>query len=398
MKETAFRSLIIAALALSQVLGACAGNSPGPDAKVDVSTLSEGFRLTLSQAVKPPVHLTFLDDQLLIVSSVDGIGSPLRDSRANKSSQPLHLTLDFFTREPKALHYGGNLRFNVSSSTEGVEGLSDGRFVVNSESDVLLYSKDRALLRRAPVEDICGLDKPFSSDSMWSTSVHVGSYKAGLLNVSRQQFVKGQDISDNGGNLACWFSLDDLRPIAKMTGQSWFGATSAGDMEYFAGPEGYTTSFSARGRQLVIPPADCQSGSQYGDWRVSSLIHFEGSIAVVCKEALQVNDRGKIFKVKLPRNGNKLPTLRSSAWSAPVVAVVAGTIRVPLAQGSFRVNSRIEVVNFMTGGTRFFSTDESEVGPLYTGGLLEIALSPSGRTLAVLSGSILSVYDTEIAQ
>lgn len=111
----------------------------------------------------------------------------------------------------------------------------------------------------------------------------------------------------------------------------------------------------------------------------------------MCTGKLVVERQDKQESVKLSV-ARALPTILTDAWSAPVLVLVSGEVKVGR---TFRETVKYELVNYKTGEIAYLPQLKTEAnGQIFTGQVSAIALSPTGRYLAVLHGSHLALYAT----
>ena len=111
----------------------------------------------------------------------------------------------------------------------------------------------------------------------------------------------------------------------------------------------------------------------------------------MCTGKLVIEKRDMQQSVKLSV-ARALPNILADAWSAPVLVLVSGKVKVGR---TFSNTEKYEIVNYETGEIAFLPQLKTEAnGQVFTGQVSAIAISPTGKYLAVLHGSHLAVYAT----
>jgi hypothetical protein len=394
MKSLRLRWILLLYLEVSRI---AASAQSAPVASIDVAKVSSPYAAAV--ALRPfaaPVAVNFLGEDILVVSSVDGIDTPTSAALQDRLIPEMHLTLDFFEVAKDGLRYSGRLRLPTDSSGSGISTLRDGNFLVSVGSRILKYGKDRSLLQEAAVEDICGLDERLPADFPYTVHLFTGSDEVAVANLVRvrlgsKAYKQPGPRIVGGDSHYCWFSVADLKPLKDLrsSGLGTGRATAHGMTLYLAFP-GHTKSVTPEGITEVPIPAGCKLPDGITDLRITYLLRAEKAVAFGCSPG----------KLRISRNGiadetislgNGLPYVETDAWNAPIlIASTKGNLRG--GAGRFSAKQQFIIVNYDTGTYQKMPMLKWTVqSTIYSGTPFAIAISSDGRSVAQLSGPTLSV-------
>lgn len=354
--------------------------------QLDLSQVSSPYSRVISGGAgraRAPIGLAFLGEKQIAIISIDGIDSPSFAVRQHRERKKLHLTVDFVRIEVHGLVADGQVRFPTETIDPGLAAFPSGRFAVTAGRRVFLYDEQRRLVATKTVEEVCGFD-PWPADALYRAGIISTSNRMGALSLSRE--VLGPDLHPTAGSegYSCWFSNADLSPIAK--GKHAFAAGSARD-----------TEISITGRQVITPngvedrPVKCEDPVPLiHDWGITSLLHAVPASAYTCRFGEIRIQEGGTTRIKKLRQRKRGADVVAEAWHAPILAVAQGYTWV--GQDGFRHETQIEVFNYQTLKTILVSSfDDLSPPPIRFAAVQAYALSPSGQSMAILRGPMLTV-------
>lgn len=392
---------VVAIFFFGSSLSASGPDYSQPGASLDVTKVSTELRDASSKIVTK-LDVEFLGENELVVMSVDDIGSPIWAARDSRPVSALHLTLDFFQLEENRISRVDQLKFETDNSQSRVRALPSGAFVVTAGKNVYAYDSSRYLLARKRVEEICKLDAELPANTLYDIYLYSASEQIAVVNLTTGHFgenirypVVGPRPFYYDQSRFCWFSTHDLAPVRQAVSPKSFPNATAWEDSVYMETGGMSFQVSEAGTREVFPTADCALRRKYAvDTRFLYPLRAERGLAYPCNEKEFAIERdGKVERIPT-RKAWPVPVILTDAWSAPLLLLDYGSVRVGLG-GSITTTSTLELMNYRTKKTYSYPALKTAIpsGVTIMGGS-HFSLSPSGRLLAVLKAGILSVYRT----
>ncbi len=356
---------------------AVAGDSfKRPIAEVNLVEISTAYRSAYG-----PLHssarLEFVGEDRLAISSLDSVAFP-KDGVMPDST--FHLTIDVFKIENRGIRLIYGLPLDTVTSDSSVAALPSGRLLVNTGRKIQVFDSSLRVQAEASAEHVCALDAEPNRTVAYRIFLFPASERTGVIGFEKPWYrTIGKAFPVTGHT--CWFSTDDLRPIAK-TNAVVAQSGTARELLFSVGP----FALSPKGREeLSIPKTEaCDAKPQFPEFH---LLHAEPASEVFCRQGFISILRGdNATDIRIP--GSKRWAMGAQAWNAPLAIFFGGVLKFSLLGGGVSENSNTRLVNYDTGAS-------AEL-PKPKGNGLEhriYALSPSGGHLAILDGSQLSIYD-----
>jgi len=382
------------------LLGSAFAATPKPIASIDVATENDAFQKSESRFV-----LSFPSTDHIAIISTDG-RFPARQTAPDEAH--LHLRIDFLWLSGNRVQEDGHLEFPTNSENSGAIFLSSGRLLVNDARDLMLFDRDRALIRRKPIEEVC--QRSFSKLALLSATLIPGSDKVAVLRIN-------EHFGESWGKIDEWWKYSNVPPKREVVNYEDFCWFSTDSLELLA-RGGYAPSGEYKPQrdevvpqllQTVMTPKGVQKidslcdPSKFGFSDRLFILHAREGIAISCEPGqITIQLHGNTRSKKLQKNW---PTgIAAEALNAPILLASQSHFRVGLF--SFGpAHDQLEVFNYEDMRTLLvlpLRTRSLESSPNVSvlGGSqrkyavlpLASALSPAGENLAVLDGPTLSVY------
>lgn len=363
-------------------------------AEIDVAEVSAPYRAALQIAKGFPanVKLSFLGEDRIGLSSMDGSYAP---SFGHVPTRKFHFTVDVFELKTASLKQASQLQFDTETSDARFAALPSGKLLVDTGQAISVLDQSQHVSVERSAAQVCGsptgldLNEPFRT-TLLAASENVAFVS--LVRAGRSVPPDGPPIPiDNGW--ACWFSTADLSPIAQARSRRASGPTAARDLLVYLD---YSWSLTPHDQHpLSIPPSvECNVPELDRRFPKFFLLHAEPAEAFrCCKGRISIKRGDQISTVTL--KGAEEWYFRTDAWDIPLAIFVGGNVHARLFGGGFTGTTKARVVNYRTGESALLPELKISVPTgVYAGQTLQYAISPNGHYVAVLHGSLLSVYAT----
>jgi hypothetical protein len=346
-------------------------------------------------------HINFGSDSELAISTVASDETPPKTQEEDQN-RPKHLFVEWYTLRGASLVPTRQDKFDAASVHDSITMFPSGRSLVNANRRISVYSAGHQLEVGKPVEDVCGKEAVQPEGSFYDSYALATSDEFGVTNLLWQHPTKKGFVDEHhvvhptktpaSDSFYCWFKADDLHPAGTIRVVS-FPLTSAFDLNAYSGQPGFTESITPSGSRKVSPPSGCEQPAGMIEMRRPYLLRSGYGVATMCTGKLVIEKQEKQESVKLSVF-RALPNILTDAWSAPVLVLVSGEVKVGR---TFNETERYEIINYKTGEIEYLPQLKTEVGvQIFTGEVSAVAVSPTGKYLAVLYGSHLALYATNL--
>lgn len=363
-------------------------------AEVDVAKVSAPYRAALQIAKGFPanVKLSFLGEDRMALSSMDGSYSP---SFGHIARSKFHFTVDVFELKAGTLKQANQLRFDTGTSDARFAALPSGRLIVDTGQMISALDRSQSVSVKRSAAQVCGSPTGIDLNEPFRTTLLAASENIAFVSLARA----GRSVPPDDPPIAidkgwgCWFSTAELRPIAQARSRRVSGATAARDLVVYLDSSWSLTPDDQH--PLSIPPSvKCNVPELDRRFPKFFLLHAERADAFrCCKGTISIKRGDRISTIAL--KGAEEWYFRTDAWRVPLAIFVGGSFHVPLLGGSFTGTTKARLVNYRTGASALLPELKINVPTgVYAGQTLQYAISPNGQYVAILHGSLLSVYQT----
>ena len=345
-------------------------------ARVDMAEVSPAYRSNLERSAPLPakVGVSFLGENRLVVSSMD------RHSHFD-------LAVDALDFGRTRLTLAGQLTFSTHASDAKLTTLPSGELIVNIEDRIAVLDAALRVRAEASAVKVCGSPEGLDPAQPFRVTIQAASERVAYLGIVP---VEAGGRTPDGW--ACWFSALDLKLIALARSKHATDARSAHDFQVDTIVNGSSSLTPTGERRLLLPQfANCNISEMFPTF---FLLHAQGASVVPCrKSAVSILLGEQIQNISL--KGSRDWNFETDAWDSPLLIVGGGNLHIVYPEGSFRGVAKAVLVNYRTGSfARFPDIQINAPPPVYGGQTVAYAISPSGHYVAVLCGSMLTVYET----
>jgi hypothetical protein len=355
-----------------------------PFATIDVASTSEPFAAALSKARQRGfrVRLSFVAEDEVAVTSV------------NRSvEETTQLTVDFFSVVPRGLGHGQSKTLKTETGEPGLIALPGGGFLVDQGLTIRFFDRNHQERASKSVAELCGLQSfqvAENHDVISKVGMPFARNEAVLLlgQISRWKRFTLPDAPiqpPSPKTMFCWFDTNEGKPVAQVVGDPPTAPVLGESDRAIVWKDG--SYFTPSG--LSPSRLHCEREEPYR--QTTFLPHaVRGEIRLCANGDLLFLSGGRVQKKHFAK-GSRAVTAES--LDAPILVLSTGHVHVGLLGG---INSILhaEVFDYVRMKTVLqFSPEDlpSEPGFAVTNHLF--AVSPSGKYVALLSGSRLAVYE-----
>ena len=369
-------------------------------AEIDVAQVSAPYRaaLQISKGFPANVKLSFLGEDRMVLSSMDGSYAP---SFGHVATRKFHFTVDVFDLKMGTLKQANQLRFDTETSDARFAALPSGKLLVDTGQTISALDQSQHVSVERSAAQVCGSPTGLDLNEPFRTTLLAASENVAFVSLVRA----GRSVPPDGPPIpidsgwACWFSTIDLKPIAQRRSKSVIAASSARDLQVYLGTSGPFSSLTPDGeRTLSLPPTvDCDLSRfdrKFTQFPRFYLLHEGFASLFRCGNGTIAVERGdRVRTLSLKKTGAW--DFRTDAWNVPLAIFVGGNLHARLFGGGFTGTTKARLVNYRTGESALLPELKISVPTgVYAGQTLQYAISPNGHYVAVLHGSLLSVYAT----
>jgi len=397
-----WKILLVAGFSLSAF---CSGEThehqPTLIAEISLGSTSQ-FGINGTAASRSITHINFSSDTELAISMVGSVETP-HVAQEDHHARPMHLFVEWYTLRGSNLVSTRQDKFDAASVHDSIATFPSGRSLVNANRRLSVYSAEHQLVLSKSVEEVCGKEAVQPEGSSYDSYALATSEEFGVTNLlwkypTEKGFVDEHHVvhptkTPEPQSFYCWFKADDLRPAGTLRVAS-FPLTSASDLGAYSGQPGFTKLITPSGSQKISPPSSCEQPADMIEMRRPYLLRSGYGVVTVCTGKLVITRQEKHESLNLSVF-RALPIILTDAWNAPILVLVSGEVKVGR---TFTGMEKYEIVNYKTGEIVSLPQLKTEVSDQVSSGQVSaVALSPTGKYLAVLHGSRLAVYATGLA-
>lgn len=375
--------LILLSLALSSSLSAASS----ANVLLKANELSPEYRAMLSRQGLHNIQLKFVSEDELAIGYFDDSDSSMVAVQEQRPRRNFHLLIDLFSISTSSRV--AHLKLNTPTIHSTITAFNRSLLIAHGNKITVLDSSGQ-IKQEANAGALC-LKEPDTEGPVEAEVLEAGLNHAVLMH--RTERLDSAELTKplrarvtRSTTSYCWFSTSDLKPVSMLQANAFGGLSSmsASGEKVLISLGSYSREITPQGVRGATFPCEAKDKN----FSAGYLLPLEGYRLLRCRsDQITIEHNNSLLKLKTPEK----PGWFAAAGKAAILATYSSHGR--LEKNGSAMTGELEVFDYSSGKRLLKASDAfSQTELIYEGALTQIAISPSGKSVALLHAGSIYIY------